>query len=374
KLREYSLRGGTLLFVPCHNSGAFLKSAKEGLEKLYTEQRKIAGGHYSLETLPADHPLYSVHYKIANGPKSAMMWGVSDGTRLLAVISGRDFPCAWHRRAEVSGRIDHMLGVNFFLYATGANSLRMRMRPVFFSKGREVRHHAKIAWLKHNGNSQTQPYALKYLSEKLTAENRVAINVTAGAPIRADKLRGYHLAWMTGSGEFSLTADELSALRDYLNSGGTLFVNAVGGSGPFNRSALDMLAKLLAGMNAVSGNVTPTSPLITGKCGDFRGPPIKSLPRTQVWRKSQKQAPSPLRVFIRNKRAVVIYAPYGVHDTLDGHTAHGAFSYMPPAARDIAANIVLYSLIEKPAPPPLKKVEKPTTTTAPAEKQKGMFD
>ncbi len=374
KLREYSLRGGTLLFVPCHESAAFLKSAKEGLGKLYAEQRKTAAGHYGLETLPADHPLYSVHYKIDTGPKSAMMWGVSDGTRLLAVISKRDFPCAWHRQLKTSGRLDRMLGVNFFLYATGANSLRMRMRPVFVSKGGEVRYHAKIAWLKHGGNSQTQPYSLNYLSEKLTAENRVAIDVTAGAPICAEKLRGHHLAWMTGSEKFSLTADELSALRDYLNSGGTLFVNAVGGSRPFNRSATDMLAKLLAGTSAVSGNVTPTSPLVTGRCGDFRGPPLKSLPRTQVWRKAKKQAPSPLRVFIWNKRVVVIYAPYGVHDTLDGHTAHGAFSYMPQAARDIAANIVLYSLIEKPAPPPLKKVEKPTTTTAPAEKQKGMFD
>ncbi len=368
KLREYSLRGGTLLFVPCHNSAAFLKSARQGLENLYAEQRKVAGGNYRLETLPEDHPIYSAKFKISNGPRVAQMWGVSDGTRLLAVISKRDFPCAWHRRAEQSGRLDHMLGVNFFMYATGANSLRMRMRPVFVARGDKVRHRARIAWLKHGGNSRTQPYALKYLSEKLTAENRVAIDVSDGVGICADKLRGHHLAWMTGSGEFSLTAAELSALRDYLDAGGTLFVNAVGGSKPFNRSAAVMLEKLFDGLDVASGAVTPGSPLVTGKCDDFRGPPLKSLPRTKVWRDAKKRAPSPLLVFIRHKRAVVVYAPYGVHDTLDGHTAHGAFSYMPQAARDIAANIVLYSLIKKPPPPTTIPATTPATATAPAEK------
>jgi len=353
KLREYSLRGGTLLFVPTHNSKEFLNSVTAGLKDLYAKQRDLSGAHHALEPLPADHPLYSLYEKIPNGPTSAPMWGVSDGTRLLAVVSQRDLACPWQRRALARGRLDYLLGVNFFLYATGANSLRTRMRPVFIAKAGEVRHRAKVAWLRHNGNWNTQPAALDYLSQKLTAENRVAITTTAGAAPDTAGLKGQHLAWMTGSQAFTLKDAELKALRSWLEGGGTLFVNAVGGSKTFNASARKVLDGLFAGKNVVLEDVDINSPLMTGKCGDFRGPPIKSLKRTRAWQRLRPKAGPPLRVYRQAGRIVAIHAAYGIHDTLDGHTAHGAMSFMPPSARDLAANIVLYALAQA-SPTPKK--------------------
>ena len=373
KLREYTLRGGTLLFVPCHKSREFLNSARRPLEDLYAEQRKAAvgstsrpasrpavGGRYLLRPLPADHPIYNAHEKVRGGPRVAPMWGISDGTRLLAVVSQRDIACPWHRQETRTGKIEFQLGVNFFLYATGANSLRMRMRPVFVGRGGKARHRAKVAWLRHGGNWSTQPYALKYLSEKLTAENRVAIELAVGAPIEASGLAAHQLAWLTGSSGFSLTDKQVKAMRAYLDGGGTLFVNAVGGSSRFADAAEDMLEKLFADTPVAGAPVGPDSPLMTGKCGEFRGPPLGKLKRTTVWRKSRSAPRSPVSVYRRHGRAVVIYARYGIHDTLDGHTAHGAYSYMPTSAREVAANVVLYSLMKKPKPP--------ATQTAPARK------
>jgi len=336
KLREYTLRGGTLLLVPIHGSRRFLTSAREALAGLYEPARRdlLAGSApatrpagaptpperlYTLQPLPADHPLYNAFHKLPNGPVAAPMWGVSDGTRLLAVLCGRDITCSWQKRARTLGRIDYALGVNFFMYATGANSLRTRMRPVFTTAGREVRHRAKVAWLRHGGNWNTQPYALDYLSRKLTAENRVAIDLTRGSPINAAALKGQHLAWMTGSREFVLSDRQVQALRAYLRGGGVLFVNAVGGSRAFDAAARAMLERLFAGLDVAVVPAGPDSPLMTGRCGPFR-------------------------LYLLAGRPAVIYCPLGVHDTLDGHTAHAARSYMPPAARDIAANVVLYAL------------------------------
>lgn len=373
RLREYTLRGGTLLFVPCHNSVEFLDSARRSLEDLYAEQRKSASGggtsrpasgpavgegRYLLRPLAADHPVYNLYGKVRGGPQTSPMWGVSDGTRLLAVVSRRDLACPWHRRETRTGKLEFQLGVNFFLYATGANSLRMRMRPVFVGRSGKPRHRVKVAWLAHAGNWSTQPYALACLSEKLTAENRVAIDLTVGAPIEADKLAAHRLAWMTGSSSFSLTDEQLKALRAYLDGGGTLFINAVGGSDPFADAAEDMLEKLFADTAAGGVAAGSGSPLITGKCGEFRGPPLGKLARTRAWEKARPAPRSPVSVYRRHGRAVVIYARYGIHDTLDGHTAHGAYSYMPTSAREVAANVVLYSMMDKPKPP--------ATQTAPA--------
>ena len=363
KLREYTLRGGTLLMVPTHDSGAFLKTAKDRLSELYADQRRLgavgsaqpesaggAGEHYTLEPLPEAHPLYSVHRKIDKGHVRAPMWGVSDGTRLLAVVCKRDICCSWQRRDVVnrSRKDDFTLGVNLFRYATGANSLGRQLRAVFAARGRGARDRAKVAWVAHDGTWYTQPYALKSLSEKLMAENRVALDVTVGAALEFDELKGHDLVWMTGSSQLSVTDRQRDALKEYIDSGGTVFINAVGGSPRFNQSADAMLRKLFADEEVVRGYVVANSPLMTGRCGDFRGPKLTRLQRTSAWRKVAPSASPPHRVYDRSGRIVVIHATHGVHDTLDGHTAHGALSYMPDSARDIAANVVLYALTQRP--------------------------
>ena len=368
KLREYTLRGGTLLFMPVGDSKPFLESARKELADLYAEQRELAGGHYALEQLPSDHPIYSVHQRVPNGENVAPMWGVSDGTRLLAVVCERDLARAWQQGMPTGRSVSHMLGVNFFLYTTGANELSTRLRPVFVSgqAGPEkIKHRVKVAWLKHGGNWCTQPYGLEYLSKKLAAENRVAMDVTEGVPAEIEKLKGNHLAWITGSADFSFTDEELSALRNYIDEGGTIFVNAVGGSREFDSSARQMLDKLLPAGEAVTGYVGEDSPLMTGKIGDFRGPPVGRPARTVALRKLGQAAP-PLLLYMRHGRIAVIYARHGIHDTLDGHTSQDAASYMPSSARDMAANIVLYGLLEKPkGPPATAPATSPATATAP---------
>lgn len=350
KLREYTLRGGTLLFLPNHNSRPFIEAVKKNLGELYAEQAKTAGGTlYKLEALDEGHSLYGVFgEKIPRGDKTFPLWGVSDGTRELALLCEKDIAASWQRRNRVTGKLDYQLGTNVFLYATGFNPMRTKMRPVFLGSSKQVNTRVKVAWLQHGGNWFTQPYALGYLSEKLTAENRVAIESETGVPIDAKGLQGYHLAWMTGSEAFTLSDAQVADLRAYLDGGGTLFVNAVGGSRAFRRSAEDLFDKLFAGQNVVRGEPAPDSPLLTGKIADFRGPIIDpaALARTRVWQQTDTAAKGlQLRTYEKNGRIQVLYGPYGIHDTLDGHTAYAALSYMPGSAMDIAANVVLYAYV-----------------------------
>ncbi len=345
KIREYCLRGGTALFVPTHGSEPFSQSVRSRLATLFTPDRKRAGGHFELARLPDDHPLYNAHLKVPGGGKFAEMWGVSDGTRLLAVLCERDIACPWQRRASRTSKLDYHLSVNFFMYATGGSRLRGRLRPVFVSKRGEVRHRAKIAWLEHEGLWGSQPFALETLSGKLTAENFVALDVTAPAEITDGGLAGHDLAWMTGTEKFKLTEAQVAALRKYLDGGGTLFVNAVGGSDAFNRAAEEMIEQVLDGKDVATGYAMGASPLMTGKAGEFRGPRITKLERTRAWKRISRTPPAGAVVAYTAKgRILVVHAPFGIHDTLDGHTAHGARGYMPDTARELAANVVLYAL------------------------------
>lgn len=369
KLREYTLRGGTLLFVPSHENKLFHDSVTAGLEKLYTQQQKDSPGNYKLEALPADHPLYSAQEKIA--ATAEPMMGVSDGTRLLAVVMQHDICCGWHKRLYASNKLDFATGVNFYLYATGANSLRMRLRPVFVSGGGEAKTKAKVAWVQHGGNWNVAPYGLNYVSDKLLAENRVSLDVSAGVPMDAAKLNGFPLAWLTGSKAVEFTDAEVDALRQYVKGGGTLFINAVGGAPEFQESADKLLEKLFAGWTGVSR--APTSdhnPLMTGKCGDYRGPAVKTILRTRAWqRAADSKSGDGIQLMTEGNRILAIYSPYGLHDTLDGHMAFGAMSFMPTTARDLAANIVLYSLTDKTQPLGTQPASQPASVpaTKPAE-------
>lgn len=356
KLKEYSLRGGMILMIPTNGSKEFLESAKAGLEKLYaSEQAADEGKYYKLAKLPADHPIYTSHTeKIEKGDTVAPFWGVSDGSRVLAAICERDLPKAWQKRDKVTGKIDYQLGVSLYFYATGGNPMRTRMRPVFAGKGTTVTHHVNVAWLQHGGNGQTQPYALDYLSQKLTAENRVDL-VVKTTPIDAAALKGCQVAWMTGTDAFELPAGQIKDLREWIRGGGMIFVNAVGGSKEFNASAVSMLTTLFEGENVSNTFVSPDSPLVTGKAGDFRGPPIPmdKLPRTRAWIQLDPRLKGlALKAYEMDGRIVAVYSPQGIHDVLDGHAGQGAISYMPQAAIDIAANIMLYGYDSASKAPP----------------------
>ncbi|HUW81181.1 MAG TPA: hypothetical protein VMZ31_00120, partial [Phycisphaerae bacterium] len=129
----------------------------------------------------------------------------------------------------------------------------------------------------------------------------------------------------------------------------------------------NVLAKLSEGRNGVLAGPSPNDPLLTGKLGEFRGLPLdaEKLKRTRNWRLAQPRADGPLEVYIEGQHARVILARHGVHDTLDGHTAFSAHSYMPADAGQIAANVVLYAMMDKPRPPrPAPTVVPPTPPDA----------
>jgi len=345
KLREYALRGGTLLFIANKRSAPFIKSVKDQLTTLFSAQAETNGKHYQLQTLTDGDPLYNHFHKIKGGSQKAPLHAVSDGTRHLAVLCEKDIALAWQKKSILRGKPDFDLGVNFFLYATGRNSLMARMRPVFVLDGKEARDRLPVAWLKHNGNSQTQPFALEYLSGRLRESNRVKLDVASAAPITDEALGKAKLAWMTGTESFTLTDAQVAALRKFLDGGGTLFVNSVGGAGAFGTSAKTMLQTVMEGKNAKIGPAAPNSSLMTGRVGDFRGQKIGKLLRSRAFRQKLLTAPdSPLTVYSVDGKIQAVFAPHGIHDTLDGHTALTAMSYMPPSAMSLAENIALTAL------------------------------
>jgi hypothetical protein len=362
KLREYSLRGGTLLFMPIHNDAKFVDAVKPALEKLYAAQREQSPKEYAMVQVPLDDPLYSAWSPMPNGDKSIGFLGISDGTRWLALISPVDMACTWQKVGKGAIQDHYTAAVNLYHYATGFNTgreggLGSKMRPVFVGSDEPAKESIKVGWVRHAGNWNTQPYALDYLSQKLSAENRLSLDVTAGVQPGEDDLSKFKLLWITGVDDCGFGNMEVAALRKYLDGNGTIFLNAVGGAEKFAASADKLITQL--GQGRTGRRVAPTieHPVMSGKAGDkYRGLPLDDLRRTHRWSVATRNPLPPIEAWTEGDAdgnyLRIIFARNGVHDTIDGHTSWRGMSYMPGSAAQLAANIVLYATMDRPAPPP----------------------
>ena len=91
------------------------------------------------------------------------------------------------------------------------------------------------------------------------------------------------------------------------------------------------------------------------------------MARTKTWQDADPDKKGlQLRTYEKNGRVVAMYAPYGIHDTLDGHTGYKGQSYLPGSAMDIAANVVLYAAVMGGKPAPAVSPAPSPTATAPA--------
>ena len=367
KLREYSLRGGMLLFMPVHGNAPFADSVKDKLAKLYSAEQAKIGKHFTLDEIPVDDPIYIAHKALANGNKQVPLMGVSDGTRWVAVLSTTDLACAWQKPPMPSVADLFQAGVNMYQYATGRTDMGSRMRPVFVGSDQPATATVKVGWVKHGGNWNTQPFALDYLSQKLSAENGVALAVTAGVDAAKDNLAGFKLLWITGSEDYKFTDAEVAGLRKYLDDNGTIFINAVGSSEAFAKSADDLIDRLHGTRDGARALAPADHGLMTGKLGEYRGLPLDrdtlEQERALRWKVDVPRPPTPLELYTETGAARVIFARNGIHDTLDGHMSWTGLSYKPAIAGQIAANVVLYAMMErvKPEVPAATQPDVPTS-------------
>ncbi len=348
KLREYTLRGGLMIFVPVgRNTKPFVESAKKALPELYKAQRAEAPKskpYYTLQEQTDRSPIYQGYVKIDSGANQVPAWAISDGSRLIAIVLGEDITASWQKRDFLRDQVNHPLGLNLMMYGIGGNYNLMRMRPIFDPPPGKPKHTVKVGWLKHDGNWNTQPYAMESLSRKTEVENRVRIAHTPIEGVDSKKVNSMDIIWVIGTDRFTLSQKQIDALRSYVDKGGVIFFNAIGGSRDFARAAEKNIEKILEGKNMSERAVSATSPLMTGKAGDFRGPKIIDPQRASEFLRLFSTPPDPLTVYSRGENPSVILAPYGIHDTIDGHVAADAVSYLPDSARAFGANIVLYAL------------------------------
>jgi hypothetical protein len=354
KLREFVEQGGLIL-----------GNADDGREAFAASFRKL-GSHlfhqYEFRELPATHPIYTnEQFPRAKWKSKPEVLGLSNGIReLMILIPHADPAKTWQSQATDHPEL-HQLAADIYLYMADRDHLQYRL-PSFIVRPEDKVPAGKplaIAQIYYANNWNPEPGGWRRVAAVLHNDDGIEIttepvrltdaSAAEATPAHAAKrgtdeipsgppaavLSNQKLAVLTGSVGFTFSAAQRQAIKQYVQGGGTLFIDAAGGASAFkgaieaemtatfgpdgNQLAkqLDLstlpqspIARELAAVGAVT--FRPGTTAVIGKGDHLR-----------------------LRGIVIDGRLAVIYSPEDVTEGLVGEPVDGVIGYSPATATDI---------------------------------------
>jgi hypothetical protein len=331
KLRQFVHEGGMIVGNADCASPLFATSFK----KLGT--RLFPPGEF--RELPAGHLIYEENYTRSRWKNAPPVQSLSNGARELMVLMPTGDPARfWQTGAYAGHEATHELAANLFLYATERHSLRTRPDPWVITPITEAITTAtvKVARLRHDYNWDPEPGGWRRLAALL--RNRDGIDVTTEAvPMGEGKLArgGYKLAHLTATGKLKLKDAERAELKSFLDSGGTLLVDAAGGN-PEAAAALEAEVTSLAGAKA---EPLPIGHPIYAQLGL---PPTDIAYRAYAAKRSVGQLKGPrVRGGMIKGRPAILFSPEDLSVGMVGMPIDGILGYTPASATAIVRSIIL---------------------------------
>ena len=221
---------------------------------------------------------------------------------------------------------------------------------------RSLRDRITIAKLRHSGGCDKAPNALKNLLA--TASDELKLRVVAEqhlVSISDAKLFEYHLVFMHGKREFSLSPAERKNLRAYVERGGTLLADSINSSEEFTKSfRYEMKRTFGRDLQRIPNE----HPMITpGKDNpydlyDIRRVTLREPEAGAAGQKLRiKEVSMPPKLFGINitdgaaeNRWGVIFSPYDLSCALEKRESLQFPGYSLQDATKIGINVLLYSL------------------------------
>jgi len=347
KLRAFVQAGGLIFSVAEGGQDEFTASMKR-----YASQ--VVENRYEMRELPKDSPVFNLWAPIASPPR---MSGMSNGIRLLWVHSAVDMDASWQRRAYANK--DHFeIPSNLYFYATGKGSLRTKLQPLVVAASPDpAARTITLARLEYPGNCDPEPGAWPRMAKLAQADFHTELHLVTLKPAQL-KVATTPVVHMTGTAAFTMPADDAKALQAYLNAGGTLIVDAAGGSADFNTSFQQLVKDLAPG--ATLTPLPPDHPMYKGAFDDG-GDISQTVFRPYAILKEGRMDAPRLQAIMLNGRPAIIYSPQDLTSGLLGTNTWGIIGYTPESAEKVVRNVLLYV-----SAPPAATQAAPQGATQPA--------
>jgi len=346
KLRRFTDTGGTILFEASCGNAAVRKWFRDWAPTVWPE--------WKVQPLGGDHGVWKSVYDMKQRPE---VMGISDGVRTVVFFAPDDISCAWQSRAVAGKSYLFNWGINLYTYATDGAPLRSKLAargpertdrftsPVSAGAKRNL----KVARVKYAGawEAGANYGGFKALADAVKSragitldvkENRTAPVTEGGVP--AADLKGYDVAYLGGSTDFSLTPGEQAGLKAFAEKGGFLWVESVTGNAPFDQA----FAKTAREMGWELKLLPKDHPLMTGRMEGGRGYDLtKGVEFRHTLRVVRLARPCAdfLGIYAGDKM-VGVYSPLDVVFSTTAFDAFQCKGYKAEDAEAVGINLAVY--------------------------------
>ncbi len=328
RLRGFVNGGGLILLTADGGSAEFT----EAVTKKYAPQ--VAQGRYAMRELAGDNPVLGMWSKVG---MSSRLLGMSNGVRELWIHSPQDLGAAWEGR-RLGQKDAWTIGANVYYYATGKGLAWKRpgAETTVESAAKAVRK-IEVARVEYAGNWDPEPEAWVRMTEAARGF-RTELTVTTRKIAELDAQQT-PVADLTGTAEFTLSKEDVAALRAYLDGGGMLLADAAGGSEAFGKALRELAAELYP-----DTALTPlplNHAIYNGALPDTVRADRAEYTRYTVSLRGPSDVPRLLGVVDDKGRAVIVFSPDDLTHALLGTNTWGIVGYDGETARRLVRNILL---------------------------------
>jgi hypothetical protein len=340
KLKQYVEQGGMILgHADCNDSKFSTSFAKLGQELFPA---------YEFRELPPDHLIYSAHFNGKSWANKPVLRGLSNGARELMVLMPSGDPARyWQIRNFSSGQTKPLaeLAANIYLYAIDKTSLKSKFKGQTYIVKRNEKVPAgkavKVARIEYTGNWDPEPGSWRRFTNLMHNTRGMDLTVTPVKLGEGKLTKEYAIAHLTGTMRFKLTPAQEKELKDFVNGGGTLIVDAAGGAVEFKEAVEGALTATFGdSAKALSAPLALENPIYSA--GGEKVTQASYRPYARRLLAGGMNAPR-LRGIMVNNRTAVVYSPEDLTVGLVGMTVDGIYGYEPDYANKLMGNIIAYA-------------------------------
>jgi hypothetical protein len=338
KMRQYVEDGGLIMVHADCGKGGFIGSTRKLASDLFPS--------YEFRELPDSHPLYTERFTRAKWKNKPSVLGLSNGARELMIFVPQADPAkSWQLGSPRNHEEHWQLGANVVFYATGPRGLRYKGDTYLVTENPAAKPAAsmKLARLRYKGNWDPEPGGWRRLRNVLRNGNELDLTVSP-VDLGTGSLDGIKLAHLTGTNKMQLDEPAKAQLKKFIAAGGTLLVDAAGGSEPFASSIESNLEAIFPGKPMEM--LAPNHPLFGGKDA------MKAVYRQYAQKTLAGKANAPrIKALLVGDRPAVLFSREDLSVGLVGNPINGVVGYEPATATELVRRIALTVAGVKPAAP-----------------------
>ena len=351
KLRRYVEEGGMILGNADCGNNKFARSFTALGHKLFPT--------YEFRDLEQSHAIFKGQFPAEKWRRRPKVLSLGNGVReLMVLVPSDDLSKAWQAQLDRQKEELFMLPANAYFYSVKEAFSRFKGETYIVQdndKGKPE-HAIKVARLLIGNNPDPEPGGWRRLGTVLKNAS-VATLETEPVKLGGGKLKGHKIAHLTGTTKVKLSKPQKDEIKQFVDAGGTLIVDAAGGSSEFADTIADELATLFGG-GAAKALVTPLPPTH----GLYNLPEMKidkvgyrNYAKGRLVGRLNNPRVAAIEV---NGRPAVFYSREDLSAGLVGNPVDGVLGYDAETATAVMRNLLAYAATDGKGFPPPKKEEK----------------